>query len=105
MPCSAYEYAYSNIEDDLAYYNNSGNGNLGTINREIYSYNNTLASLISMLDTVNSSQCTVNSQNGTRHYICKTESPMQFYNASIHLYNYTGNQSEYSYMGSDIWVG
>jgi hypothetical protein len=101
---TAYSYAYSNIEDELAYYNNSDNENLGTINREIYAYNNTLLKFISAITPVNSSECSLSMQSGIRSYNCKPLSPMQFYNASIYLYNYTANQSEYSYMGSDIKV-
>ena len=101
---SAYEYAYSNIKDDLAYYNNSDNGALGTINREIYAYNNSLSKLINTLQPADSGSCSASMGSTGISYSCKPDSPLQFYNASADIYNYTGKQSEYSYMGSEIRV-
>ena len=101
---SAYEYAYSGVKDDLAYYNNSDNGATGTIEREIYSYNNSLSKLIGTLAPANSSSCKASISTAGIAYSCKPDSPMQFYNISADIYNYTGKQSEYSYMGSEIRV-
>lgn len=101
---SAFEYAYSKIKDDLAYYNDSGNGNTGTIEREIYSYNNSLSKLIGTLASADSGSCKASIGSTGISYSCKPDYPLQFYNVSAKIYNYTGKQSEYSYMGSEIRV-
>ncbi|MCL4387756.1 hypothetical protein M1567_01230 [Candidatus Marsarchaeota archaeon] len=101
---SAYGYAYSNIKDNLAYYNNSGNGATGTIDREIYAYNNSLSRLISTLEPADSGLCNASINGNSILYECRPDSPMQFYNVTADIYNYTGKQSEYSYMGSEIRV-
>lgn len=101
---SAYEYAYSKIKDDLAYYNNSGNGAIGTIEREMYSYNKSLSNMISSLAPADSGSCSASVGQTGILYSCDPNSPLQFYNASAKIYNYTGKQSEYSYMGSEIRV-
>jgi hypothetical protein len=101
---SAYEYAYSNIKDNLAYYNNSDNGAIGTIDREIYAYNNSLSKLLGTLEPADSGQCIASINGSSILYSCRPDSPMQFYNVTADIYNYTGKQSEYSYMGSDIRV-
>ncbi|MEM0154256.1 MAG: hypothetical protein QW814_00255 [Methanothrix sp.] len=101
---TALEYAYSNIENDLAYYNNSDNGNVGTINREIYSFNNVLSQTLKSLENANSNQCSVTKTANLVEYKCSPEAPFDFNNISIKIKNYSGLSYETDYEGSQISV-
>ncbi len=101
---SAFEYQYIKIENELSYFNNSGSASISTASRSIYSYNSSLKALLKQLSKADSGNCKASLDSGNINYYCKPSSPLQFYNAYAHIYNYTGQNKSYSYMGSEIKV-
>ncbi len=101
---TSFEYAYSSLKNDLEYYNNSGNGNLGTINKEIYSYNNLLSTMLNSSNNASSGYCFTSKSGNAISYLCNPGSQFEFNNISVKIKNYPYVPYKTDYEGSYITV-